>query len=253
MHEFVSFITTLLFSPSNLLIVILLLSFIIRKPAVKKACRIIALFIFLLFSNSILLNWYAKKWQPVPQKINSSLVYSCGIIPGGFGSPGPDDSGHFNAASDRFIQALKLYKAGEIKHILISGGNGKDEVKSFREGAWAKGEFVSVGIPEADVFVEDRSNNTNDNAAYAKKILDSLHLAPPYLLITSAYHIPRASVLFNNAGVSTTAFPCNYFSGNSIITLSSFIPHFWVLFEWDLYLKEAAGYLYYRSKEKAGK
>lgn len=252
MHQFASFITTLLFSPSNVVMVLLVASFIIKKPSVKKTCRITALCIFLVFSNSVLLDWYAKKWQPTPQKINPSTVYSCGIIPGGFGSPGPDDNGYFNAASDRFIQALKLYKAGEIKHILISGGNGKDEDKNFREAAWAKGEFISVGVPDSAVFVEDRSNNTNDNAAYAKKILDSLHLAPPYLLITSAYHIPRATLLFKNAGVAVDAFPCNYFSGNNIITLSSFIPHFWVLFEWDLYLKEAAGYLYYHSKEKAG-
>lgn len=248
MHQFVSFITSLLLSPSNWIIVLLILSFIIRKPAVKKACRITSLFILLVFSNSILLNWYARKWQPVPRKISKAVVYSCGIIPGGFGSPGQDSDGYFNAASDRFIQALKLYKAGEIRHILISGGNGKDEDNSFREGAWAKGEFISVGVPDSAVFVEDRSNNTNDNAVFAKKILDSLHLSPPYLLITSAYHVPRASLLFRNAGVEVDPFPCNYFSGNSIITIGSFIPHFWVLFEWDAYLKEAAGYLYYQSK-----
>ena len=252
MHEFISFIATLILSPSNLIIVLLIASFIIRKPFLKRACRIVALFIFLLFSNSALLDWYAKKWQPAPQKINSAIVYSCGIIPGGFGSPGPDDNGYFNATSDRFIQALKLYKAGEIKYILISGGNGKKEDKSFREAAWAKGEFISVGVPDSAVFVEDRSNNTMDNAFYAKKILDSLKLKPPYLLITSAYHIPRARLLFENAGVKVDEFPCNYFSGNSRITLSSFIPHFAVLFEWDLYLKEAAGYLYYCSKGKAG-
>lgn len=250
MHEFFSFITTLLFSPSNWIIILLLVSFIVKKTAIKKICRITALCIFLVFSNSVLLNWFAKKWQPTPRKIDMNANYSCGIIPGGFGSPGQDNNGYFNAASDRFIQALKLYKAGEIKHILISGGNGKDEDKSFREGVWAKGEFISVGVPDSAVYVEDRSNNTNDNAAFAKMILDSLQLKPPYLLITSAYHMPRATLLFENAGVPVNPFPCNYFNGNSIITIGSFIPHFWVLFEWDAYLKEAAGYLYYHSKSK---
>ncbi len=253
MHEFVSFISTLLFSPSKWIIILITASFFIRNPAIKKTCRIVALCIFLGFSNSVLLNWYAKKWQPMPRKISKDVRYSCGIIPGGFGSPGQDDNGYFNAAADRFIQALKLYKAGEIKHILVSGGNGKDEDKSFREGAWAKREFISVGVPDSAIFVEDISNNTNDNAAYAKKILDSLYLPPPYLLITSAYHIPRATLLFENTGVPVDSFPCNYFNGNSIITIGSFIPHFWVLFEWDVYLKEAAGYIYYQTKAKQHK
>ncbi len=250
MHAFVSFISSLLLSPSNWVIGLVIAGYIFRKPAIKKTCRIVALCIFLVFSNSILLNWYAKRWQPIPRRVSKTITYSCGIIPGGFGSPGPDDNGYFNAAADRFIQALKLYKAAEIKHILISGGNGKDEDKSFREGVWAKSEFVSLGVPDSVIFIEDRSKNTNDNAAYSKKILDSLELKPPYLLITSAYHIPRATLLFKNAGVPVDRFPCNYSSGRGKITPASFIPRVAVLFEWDMYLKESAGVFYYNSMKK---
>jgi uncharacterized SAM-binding protein YcdF (DUF218 family) len=198
----------------------------------------------------LVLDWYAKKWQPQPVIINKNTIYSCGIVAGGFGSPGADENGYFNATSDRFIQAVKLYKLGNIKHLLISGGNGKVEEKNFREATWARGEFSTMGIPDSVIFVEDRSNNTEDNAIYSKQILDSLQLNPPYLLITSAHHVPRASIIFKNAGMQTVPFPCNYIAGRGSHSFSSILPDPSILFTWNFYLKETAGYVWYKLKGK---
>jgi uncharacterized SAM-binding protein YcdF (DUF218 family) len=131
---------------------------------------------------------------------------------------------------------------------LISGGNGKTEEKTFQEGAWVKGELQSVGIPDSVIYVEDRSNNTADNAFYAKNIMDSLHLSPPYLLITSAYHIPRASLIFNKAGLVTVSFPCNYFAGKGSFSAWDLLPKPTTLLGWEPYLKETAGYFLYKIK-----
>ncbi len=207
-----------------------------------------ALLIFLLFGNSWLLDWYAKKWQPAPVAINAGMVYSCGIVPGGFASPDADENGYFNGTADRFIQALKLYRQQKITHILISGGNGKVNEKNFREGAWVKGELITMGVPDSAIIVEDRSNNTADNALYAKQLLDSLQLKPPYLLITSAHHIPRASLLFNHAGVKTLPFPCNYFAGRGSFNYASLLPHPGTMLGWNPYLKETFGYHWYKYK-----
>ena len=227
---------------------LLVAGYFLRKVLYKRICRILALCIFLVFGNGWLLNWYANKWQPGPVIIGAGTEYSCGIVPGGFASVGPDGNGYFNGAADRFIQAVKLYKLGAIKHILISGGNGKINKKSFREGVWVKGELITMEIPDSVIFVEDRSNNTFDNAVYAKQILDSVHLKPPYLLITSAFHIPRASFLFKNAGIPTVPFPCNYTAGRGSFSLLALLPQPWVLLAWDSYLKETAGYWWYKSK-----
>lgn len=61
-----------------------------------------------------------------------------------------------NSTADRFIQAVKLYRLGIIKHILVSGGNGKTDDNHFREGAWVKGELKTFGVPDSSIFVEDR-------------------------------------------------------------------------------------------------
>jgi uncharacterized SAM-binding protein YcdF (DUF218 family) len=167
-------------------------------------------------------------------------------VPGGFASADVDDNGYFNATADRFIQALKLFKQRRITHILINGGNAKTDNKNFREAVWVKGELIAMGVPDSVIFVEDRSNNTFDNAIHAKQILDSVQLKPPFLLITSAHHIPRASLLFNNAGVATVPFPCNYIAGRGNFKFSSLLPQFSALFNWDVYLKETAGYIWYK-------
>jgi uncharacterized SAM-binding protein YcdF (DUF218 family) len=248
MHQLASSIISFFLSPFNVVIVLLIAMFFLRKASWKKACGILALCIFVVFGNQWLLNLYAKNWQPAPTIIDSSLSFSCGIVPGGFASPDANANGYFNASADRFIQVVKLYKLGSMKHILISGGNGKTEEKSFREGAWVREELKSVGIPDSVIFVEDRSNNTADNAFYAKKILDSLHFVPPFLLITSAYHMPRASLIFKKAGLATVPFPCNYFAGMGGFSVWDLLPRPTTLLGWEPYLKETAGYFLYKIK-----
>lgn len=247
MHQAFSNILSIFLSPFNWVVILLIAGYCFRKDPLKRICRILALCLFLLFSNAWLLDWYAKKWQPAPVADNEMPTYNCGIVAGGFASPDADEGGHFNATSDRFIQAVKLYKLGKITHILISGGNGKINNESFREGAWVKRELAIMGIPDSVIYVEDRSNNTADNAFYARQILDSVQLKPPYLLITSAYHVPRASLLFKKVGIPVTPFPCNYIAGRGTANFpSSFLPQPAILTSWNIYLKEAAAYFWYR-------
>jgi uncharacterized SAM-binding protein YcdF (DUF218 family) len=246
MHQFASAVLSGVLSPFNWLIVLLLVACMVKKRSLKKTALILALFVFIVFGNAALLNWYAKTWQPKPVVLSPSAEYSCGIVPGGFASPDADANGYFNATADRFIQAVKLYKTGHIKHILISGGNGKENEKSFREAAWVRGELVSVGIPDSVIFTEDKSNNTKENAIYSKQILDSLHLTPPYLLITSAFHMPRAALVFKKAGVDEVPFPCNYNIGRGSFSPWDLIPTPSTLLGWDSFLKETVGYWWYR-------
>lgn len=246
MHSFLSLIASYLFSPLYWIIALLLAGFFFRKAVFKKICFGFGLLLFLVFGNAWLLNSYASNFQPAPVFIPTGKVFSCGIIAGGFASPDIDGNGIFNSAADRFIQALRLFKSGNISHILINGGNGKQELKSFREASWVKNELRIMGVPDSVILIEDASNNTKENAANAKKIFDSLQLTPPYLLISSAHHLPRASLLFKNAGVQTVAYPCNYIAGRGINSITGIIPSLNVLDTWGIYLKETAGYYWYK-------
>lgn len=246
MHQFASSLFSILLSPFNWIIMLLLVSLMIRKRSIKRICWTGSLIIFLLFGNAWLFNLYAKKWQPTPVAIDTSIQYSCGIVAGGFASPDANDNGYFNSAADRFIQVVKLYRLGIIKHILVSGGNGKTDDNHFREGAWVKGELKTFGVPDSVIFVEDQSNNTRENALHSKQILDAQHFQPPYLLITSAYHVPRAVFVFQKAGVPVVPFPCNYTAGRGSFSFWDLIPTPSVLMSWDPYIKETTGYWWYK-------
>ena len=102
-----------------------------------------------------------------------------------------------------------------------------------------------MGIPDSAIIVEDRSNDTYDNAVYAKHILDSMQFTSPYLLISSAFHLPRASLIFRNAGLNTESFPCNYTEGRGRFEWGDAVPKASVLAGWEPMLKEVAGYLLY--------
>jgi uncharacterized SAM-binding protein YcdF (DUF218 family) len=248
MHQLLSSILSFILSPFNWIVILLIAAFIFRKKSLKKLLIIVAICLFVVFGNSWLLNLYINKWQPKPVSINILPTYTCGIVPGGFASPTENDSGYFNQSADRFIQAVKLYRLGKITHLLVSGGNGKTDDNHFREGAWVKTQLVQFGVPDSVIFVEDQSNNTQENAANSKRILDSLHLAPPYLLITSAFHLPRALLVFRKAGVAADPFPCNYTEGMGTFSFSDLIPLPSILPGWDRYLKETVGYYWYRGR-----
>jgi uncharacterized SAM-binding protein YcdF (DUF218 family) len=246
MHRVASFISGFVLSPSNWVLLLLVLSLVVKKERLKKMLRIGCAIVFLIFSSPLLINWYGHKWQWPRAVISGKKHYSCGIVLGGFASIDADNTAYFNGAADRFIQILKLYKLGVIEHILVSGGNGKKVHKDFGEAAFTKQELLVMGVPDSSIIVEDRSDNTADNARNSKQLLDSLQFTEPYLLITSASHMRRAYKIFLHAGIPVTPFACNYSGANKPFTFRSLLPSFGVLSDWDGYLKEAAGYWWYR-------
>jgi uncharacterized SAM-binding protein YcdF (DUF218 family) len=250
MHFIASSVLSFFLSPFNWILLLIILSFFVKSTQAKKNYRLSALFVFLLFGNGCLLNSYAHMWQPAPVDIHTAKSYSCGVVLGGFAAPDENGEGYFTEASDRFIQAVKCYKLGKIHHIIISGGNGKSIDNKFQEATWTKEQMEIMGVPDSVILCEDKSDNTADNALNTKHLLDSMRLQPPYLLITSAFHIPRATLIFKTAGVSTVPFPCNYMAGNQKFSWRQLLPSSQALSNWEPYLKETAGYLFYLLKEK---
>lgn len=227
-----------MFSPLNWFFICLLLIIFVKNKRWKHWISWLAIIILMVFSSPALFQYYARWWQPKPVELPEQSHYSYAIVAGGFGSVDADGEGYFNSSSDRFLQAVKLYHAGTVDHILISGGNSKRNDKNFSEGAWAKSEMTKMGVPANLIFVEDASDGTKANAANSKRILDSLHAQPPFVLITSAFHIPRATKIFKNEGLQVLPYPCNYTEGRGPISAKDLVPDFGVMIGWSKYIKE---------------
>ncbi|HVV56537.1 MAG TPA: YdcF family protein [Mucilaginibacter sp.] len=229
-------------SPLNWAIMLLVIAVFLRHPKWKKRLFRITLVILLLFSNTWLLNLYASCWNVAPAKLDKGKIYSADIILGGFTNQDKFGQGAFNEHADRFIEGLKLKQTGKVSHILVSGGNATPRGDNFTEGVWAKGRLEELGVPDSAILAEDSSRNTVENAAFSKRMLMASHLQPPYILVTSAYHMRRAMYIFKKAGMDVLPYPCDYTAGNTnIIPTDYFIPSLNTLNTWPYYIKEVFG------------
>lgn len=214
----------------------------VRKPLYRRRLSIITAVAILLFSNPFLLGRIARWWdiRKMPA-FKPADHYSCAIVLGGFASENPHGGGYFNGASDRFIEAVKLFKTGRVSHILVSSGNASLHPDGFREADWVKTQLQIFGVPDSCILIEDQSRNTRENASLSKAVLQKAGLHGPYLLVTSAFHMRRALGIFKDNGFDVIPYPCHFVAGNGPGSLADFIPDGGVIGNWNTYTKEIAG------------
>jgi uncharacterized SAM-binding protein YcdF (DUF218 family) len=244
----VSKIIGFLLDPFIWILLLLLVSLFLYDNKRKRILRRIALVLFLFFSNNFIINnaWNKYQWKPV--QLDRGAVYDAGIILGGLA--GYDEElkqGFFSQASDRFIQAARLYHLGHIKKIIVTGGNGIFVKESgYNEADFIANNLCELDIPVADILLEKKSRNTIENALFSKQVMDSAGLGKTNLLITSAVHMPRALKIFDKHGIKSAPYPCNYrvLPDDTAFTLKSMIPSHDAFAKWNILLKEWVGMLF---------
>ena len=159
---------------------------------------------------------------------------------------------YFGKGVERFIAAEELYHQEMIQRIIVTGGSGELLNQTYKEAPFIKDELIASGVKDSDIIIESDSKNTYENAIFTKRILDSLKLKPPYLLITSALHMPRSERVFKKAKLDVVPYPC-YFSTESSKSLLKriFIPNVSRLYDWSLIFKEWLGIAAYQLTGKA--
>jgi len=228
--------------------VLLIIALFSKERKRKQRFLIAGIVVLYIFSTPFFLNIAASAWNVNPELKLRIKPYSCAIVLGGFSSEGKDGKGYFNGSADRFIQGLLALKTGRATHILITGGNGALIQGKFREGNWVKTQLAALKIPDSCVLIESNSRNTIENAVFSKPILQKAGLKPPYLLITSDFHMRRANMIFKKHGYDVDLYPANYNNGISNFSFDDLIPDGRGLGAWTTYLKEMVGYVVDRWK-----
>jgi uncharacterized SAM-binding protein YcdF (DUF218 family) len=178
--------------------------------------------------------------------VDSYPVVDVAVLLGGALSPPDSEAGLFELqeASDRVVQAARLYRAGKAPRILIAGGNvfGGDGITE----ASAIADFlVFMGVARGDIILENTSRNTRENAVNSAAIWRSESFGTG-LLVTSAMHMPRALAAFRKVGMDLTPVPIDYLSGADDDPLPLlFIPNAASLRISSLAIKELLGLLVY--------
>jgi uncharacterized SAM-binding protein YcdF (DUF218 family) len=114
-----------------------------------------------------------------------------------------------NRAGDRFVEALRLARLYPDAKILISGGVGTVLLNGEGDADTALRLFGDFGFPRERLMIEDKSRDTAENARFSKELVNP-RPGETWLLITSAFHMPRSIGLFRKVGFPVVPWPSDY-------------------------------------------
>ncbi len=125
--------------------------------------------------------------------------------------------------------------------VLVSGGRPQGSTLSEAEQMKAALES-EFHVPVK--WVEGGSNNTFENARYSQQILSAAGVRRIYL-VTHAWHMPRAAMVFRAAGFEVIPAPTGY-STSGPLSLQDFLPRASALHDSKRFMHEIIGMLWYR-------
>ena len=241
-----------LLDPFNWIIIGLLCWLVFRKWKRRKHLGWIIVILFFLFGNSYLYKAIVMAWQaPVTNQLPGQH-YKLAVLLGGMTFSNDKKEQYFGGNSDRFIQAARLYYTGHASKIIVSGGDGSLSQTGPKEAVFIRQQFRDLQVPDSNIMVESASRNTFENATACKRIIDSLYIQQPVLLITSATHMRRAKACFIKQGMDVVAFTSNYEAIDNRFSISALlIPDIRTIMSWHSLLKEMVGLQVYKWTGKA--
>jgi uncharacterized SAM-binding protein YcdF (DUF218 family) len=114
-----------------------------------------------------------------------------------------------NEAAERLTEGLRLALKHPSAKVVFTGGVGGLLSKDIEASA-PVGRFLrDLGIAESRVLLEGKSRNTYENALFTKALVAPAK-GERWVLVTSAYHMPRAMGLFRKAGFDVVAYSVDY-------------------------------------------
>lgn len=116
----------------------------------------------------------------------------------------------FNDAASRMTTAIDLALRHPQARLVFTGGDAGFFVREeVTEAETADRLFRAVGIDPSRIVLEDRARNTRENALFTRPLI-----APKpgerWVLVTSAFHMPRAVATFRAAGLDLEPYPVDF-------------------------------------------
>jgi uncharacterized SAM-binding protein YcdF (DUF218 family) len=114
-----------------------------------------------------------------------------------------------NSSAERLTVAVSLAQRHPALKLVFTGGEGALVASGPTEAQRSKVFFDSMGIAANRVQYESTSRNTHENATLTRQ-LAGVDPHKRWLLITSAWHMPRSLATFQKQGWNVTAYPVDY-------------------------------------------
>jgi uncharacterized SAM-binding protein YcdF (DUF218 family) len=210
---FVSKTFWMLASPINLLLFGALLGVLLcygRRARFGRALALTAILILVAAATlpvGVLLIAPLEDRFPVPP---SDLPPPEGIIVLGGAIDDVTSTAHgqtvFNEGGERVTEAVILAKRYPQARVVYTSGSNSVIGGSSTEALQARKLMSQMGIAPERIAIEDKSRNTDENAGFTAAILHPIP-SQHWLIVTSAFHMPRAMGVFEQAGFHPIAYP----------------------------------------------
>ncbi len=202
-----------------------------------------------------------RKWGKVLLATGLGLYYFFSITPGSDLLVGSLESGYLPLPVSEMNEAEKVVvltggrkadvlRSSEVIRIsnlrdheidlIVSGTETID--RDREEASGVEFFFISRGIPAENIYIEDISRNTRENA---QRVITKIG-EEPFFLVTSAYHMRRATREFEKLGGNPIPAPTDFRERGAPYRLLDYIPDSGNMRKSDLALHEYFGLLYYR-------
>lgn len=194
-----------------LLGILLLLSRHAKKLQKIGLCLgFLILFLFSLYPVSFaLLNHLQSQYLPFIrpfEPVNNVVVLGGGVS----GNKNFPPNLTLNAASlSRLVEGVRVYRIIAKDHpqarLILSGGR---VFQSCSIAGKMQNTARMLGVPSHHIILENGSRDTHDEAVLMQTMLGK----QPFVLVTSAFHMPRAMALFQSLGMHPIAAPTQFFT-----------------------------------------
>lgn len=226
-----------------------------RHPARSRRLTVCALLVLILIG-----------WQPLPDALIRHLEHQYPAVPaqasleqyhgvvvlGGALESARIWQGNgqvaLNAAAERMTMAAVLMRQHPRLTMLFSGGEGDLIGYGPSEAERAAVFFDSMGVARERIRYESASRTTHENAVLSAAA-PGINPTQPWLLLTSASHMPRAMASYRKAGWNVTAYPVDFRAGLQTPWWEYSLMQ--GTQRWQLALHELIGYAAYRLAGRA--
>lgn len=187
---------TALLTPLGLALLAMLLGLALRRRGLVLLA-VIWLWVWSTPKAALWLGSTLEYQHPIQPLAALPVVDALVVLGGATDAPVPPwfPEPNLGAAADRIVFAAKLWHAGKAPHVLYSGGSGPYSEPESSTGQKLMG---LMGVPASAIEQEARSSTTRENAAFSAPLLRARGVRRA-LLVTSAWHLPRALVDFRAA------------------------------------------------------
>lgn len=125
------------------------------------------------------------------------------------------DAVALNEAAERITFTAELARRYPNARIVYSGGSNALLFGGAIEAPFAVRELEALGVAHDRIAAEEQSRNTIENAVYSRLVAQPKP-GERWLLITSAFHMPRAIAAFRAAGFNVEACPVDWRTRGSL-------------------------------------